>query len=71
MSERTGEWPNSNVPLNLSAAVDKFVIYVHGTPHLVGWSFCRLFEYVFTILVFPGLFFSFFLFASQHLANST
>ena len=26
--------------LNLSAAVGKFVIHVHRTPHLVGWSFC-------------------------------
>ena len=43
--------------LNLSAAADKFVIHVHGTPHLVGWSFCRLFGYVFTILHFPVVFF--------------
>ena len=42
--------------LNLSAAADKFVIHVHGTPHLVGWSFCQLFEYVFTILAFPVFF---------------
>ena len=42
--------------LNLSAAVGKFVIHVHITPHLVGWSFCWLFGFVFTILAFPGCF---------------
>ena len=47
--------------LNRSAAADKFVIHVHGTAHLVGWSFCQLFEYVFTILAFPVFFFVFFL----------
>ena len=50
--------------LNLSAAKDKFVIHVHGTPHLVGWSFCRLFEYVFTILAFPGFVFFFLFFCN-------
>ena len=50
--------------LNLSAAADKFVIHVHGTPHLVGWSFCRLFEYVFTILAFPGFVFFFLFFCN-------
>ena len=49
--------------LNLSAAADKFVIHVHGI-WLVGWSFCRLFEYVFTILAFPGFVFFFLFFCN-------